>query len=198
MNSLARAIQRAISHFEREGRPFALVGGLAVSARTEPRFTRDADFAVAVSNDKEAEAMVRRFSASGYRIVTLVEQEAVSRLATVRLSLAEDPSTDVVVDLLFASSGIEREVAEAADTFEIMENLMVPVSQLGHLLALKILSRDDQNRPQDAADINSLIKVADDEELTRARDAVALIMQRGFHRNRDLATDLELAMARAE
>jgi hypothetical protein len=31
-------------------------------------------------------------------------------------------------------------------------------------------------------DIKSLIKVADDKELARARDAVALITQRGFHR----------------
>jgi len=33
----------------------ALVGGLAVSARTEPRFTRDLDVAVAVPDDAGAE-----------------------------------------------------------------------------------------------------------------------------------------------
>jgi hypothetical protein len=38
---------------------FALVGGLAVSARAEPRFTRDADLAVAVARDAEAEALIR-------------------------------------------------------------------------------------------------------------------------------------------
>jgi len=38
---------------------FALVGGLAVSARTEPRFTRDADIAVAVASDAEAEGLTR-------------------------------------------------------------------------------------------------------------------------------------------
>jgi hypothetical protein len=32
--------------------PFALVGGLAVSVRTEPRFTRDADFALAAAGDE--------------------------------------------------------------------------------------------------------------------------------------------------
>ena len=36
--------------------PFAVVGGLAVSARTEPRFTRDVDVAVAVANEAAAEA----------------------------------------------------------------------------------------------------------------------------------------------
>ena len=33
---------------------FALVGGLAVSARTEPRFTRDADLATAVAGGADA------------------------------------------------------------------------------------------------------------------------------------------------
>ena len=33
----------------------ALVGGIAVSTRTEPRFTRDLDFAVAVADDAAAE-----------------------------------------------------------------------------------------------------------------------------------------------
>ena len=35
----------------------ALVGGLAVSARAEPRFTRDVDLAVAVVSDDEAERL---------------------------------------------------------------------------------------------------------------------------------------------
>ena len=38
---------------------WALVGGLAVSARAEPRFTRDVDLAVAVEGDPEAESLVR-------------------------------------------------------------------------------------------------------------------------------------------
>jgi hypothetical protein len=41
------------------GVAFALVGGLAVSVRSEVRFTRDVDLAVAVSTDAEMEALVR-------------------------------------------------------------------------------------------------------------------------------------------
>ena len=40
------------------GASFAIVGGLAVGIRTEPRFTRDADMAVSVAGDQEAEALV--------------------------------------------------------------------------------------------------------------------------------------------
>ncbi|MBL8899776.1 MAG: hypothetical protein JNM84_19250 [Planctomycetes bacterium] len=48
---------------------FALVGGLAVSVRCEPRFTRDLDLAVAVASDLEAEALVREWIRGGYRIL---------------------------------------------------------------------------------------------------------------------------------
>jgi len=80
---------------------FALVGGLAVSARTEPRFTRDADLAVALAGDAEAEALIHRLRARDYGIEAVVEQEAAGRLATVRLtrsSMLQAP----VIDLLFA------------------------------------------------------------------------------------------------
>ena len=45
----------------RDGRwcaKFAIVGGLAVSARAEPPMTRDADLAIAVETDAEAEGIV--------------------------------------------------------------------------------------------------------------------------------------------
>jgi len=52
---------------------FALVGGLAVSVRTEPRFTRDADLAVALASDAEAQALIRELRAHDYRIDAIVE-----------------------------------------------------------------------------------------------------------------------------
>ena len=60
---------------------FALVGGLAVSARTEPRFTRDADIAVAVQNDAEAEDLVRSLHARGYSVGAVVEHSSAGRPA---------------------------------------------------------------------------------------------------------------------
>lgn len=84
---------------------WALIGGLAVSARAEPRFTRDVDVCVVVDDDAAAEATVRQLCGLGYVVDSLVEHRYVARLATVRLW---PPLRDgVVVDLLFASSGIE-------------------------------------------------------------------------------------------
>ncbi len=47
--------------------PFALVGGLAVSIRSEVRFTRDVDLAVTVTSDAAMEALVLDLAAAGYR-----------------------------------------------------------------------------------------------------------------------------------
>jgi hypothetical protein len=39
---------------------WAIIGGLAVSARTAPRFTQDIDFAVSVTGDTQAEWWLSR------------------------------------------------------------------------------------------------------------------------------------------
>lgn len=55
MTPLLEALRAIARDLDREGARWALVGGLAVSARTEPRFTRDLDVAVAVPDDGAAE-----------------------------------------------------------------------------------------------------------------------------------------------
>jgi len=43
-----QALEAATADLRELAAPFALVGGLAIAARAEPRMTRDVDFAVAV------------------------------------------------------------------------------------------------------------------------------------------------------
>jgi hypothetical protein len=74
---------------------------------------------------------------------------------------------------------------------EVVPNFIVPVASVGHLLALKILSRDDGRRPNDLADLHALLSVATPEDIETARAAVSLITDRGFNRERDLSPDLE-------
>jgi hypothetical protein len=173
---------------------WALVGGLAVSVRTEPRFTRDVDLVIA--GDQAAEQAVHALQRRGYRILALLEHEAAGRLATARLAPKGEGEAGSVLDVLFASSGIELEVAEAAEPLEILPGLRVPVASVGHLLALKLLSRDDRTRPQDQVDVVKLLSVAQPPDLDAARSAVALIHSRGFQRGRDLARDLERLITR--
>jgi predicted nucleotidyltransferase len=174
---------------------WAVVGGLAVSARTEPRFTRDVDLVIAVSDDQGAEQAVHSLQRRGYHVHALVEQEAAGRLATARLVPPGEGETGGVLDVLFASSGIESEIAEAAEALEILPGLRVPVASVGHLLALKLLSRDDRTRPQDRVDLGALLRVATPADLEEARHSLALIHARGFQRGRDLFRDLEQLIA---
>jgi len=72
----------------------------------------------------------------------------------------------VFIDLLFASSGIEEELAAAAVRVD-----GVPVGTIGHLLALKVLS-ESERRLQDRIDIRHLAAVASEGDW-RANDAFA-------------------------
>jgi hypothetical protein len=142
-----------------------------------------------VADDDAAESLVRRLLALRYRLLATVE-DAVGRLATVRLGTTSEPAANVVVDLLFASCGIEPEIAESAEAIEILPGLVVPVATTAHLIAMKLLARDDDRRPQDGSDLRALVEAASDKDLEDARDAIELITHRGFNRNRDLAAEL--------
>ena len=195
MNHLESVLRAAALDLAALRLRWAVVGGLAVSARTEPRFTRDVDLVIAVSDDHSAEQAVHSLQRRGYHVHALVEQEAAGRLATARLIPPGEDEAGVVLDVLFASSGIEPEIADAAEVLEILPGLRVPVASAGHLLALKLLSRDDGTRPQDRIDLGALLRVATPADLDEARHGVALIHARGFQRERDLSRDLEQLIA---
>lgn len=194
MTPLGSTLREILAALDRASVRGALIGGLAVSVRTEPRFTRDVDLAVAVPGDAAAEELVRSLVGAGFQLDTIIEQDAVGRLATARMR----PSTTdgSVVDLLFASSGIEPDIVAAAEVLEVLTGVAVPVAQTGHLIALKVLARDDVGRPQDLLDLRALVAVADGRQLELARVACEAILARGFARGRDLVADLAMITAR--
>lgn len=177
-------LRRVLGDVESLRARYALVGGHAVSVRTEPRFTRDLDLAVAVRSDREAEALVSELGGRGYRIVAVVEQEATGRLATVRLEHGSAPG--LMVDLLFATAGIEPETVDGSTMVSMAPGLAVPVASVGHLLALKVLSIDDRTRPQDRLDLAALLRIAKADDLRIAAQAMNTIRERGCDRGRDL------------
>lgn len=188
--ALAQLARDLAGHRQR----FALVGGIAVSVRAEPRLTRDLDVAIAVEGDAQAEALIRALIADGYGSSAIVEQEHADRLAAIRL-LAHGDAKGVLVDLLFASSGIEPEIVDAADSIEVFPELVVPVARVGHLVVLKLLARDDRHRPQDADDLRALRRVADAAAIELARESARLVAARGFARGRDLTAALDAWVA---
>jgi len=187
---LHRLVARVVADLGAQTDRFALVGGLAVSVHVEARFTRDLDLAVAVSSDDEAQALIQSLTKLGYTVEAVLEHQAAGRLATARLLAPEESESGANVDLLFASSGIEPEIAAEAAPAELPGGVLVPVARPGHLVVLKILSADETNRPQDRVDLANLLRVCSEGELERARRGASLVVGRGFARGRDIEGDL--------
>lgn len=188
MNRLERALSRLAADLTALDLRWAVVGGLAVSVRARPRITWDLDVAVSVATDRDAERVVLQLRDRGYSDRpedAVLEHKETGRLAAVRLVPPRDYDEGLGVDLLFASSGVEAEVSAEADLIETFEGLFVPVAQLGHLLALKVLA----GRPRDAEDCKALIASATARDLRQALDTLDLIERRGFHRGKDLAAE---------
>jgi hypothetical protein len=179
---LHRALIQLSSDLDGLGARWALVGGLALAAHVEARTTRDLDVAVSVAGDREAEQFVRGLRSKGYLEHTLIEQEKTGRLATVRFGAPGEGPDGLVVDLLFASSGIEPEIVAEAETLEVLPGLLLPVARVGHLIAMKILAA----RPRDLEDVEHLLAIADRGEVDRVRHALRVIRERDYDRGQDL------------
>lgn len=196
MSALESALRQATADLVARGTRFALVGGLAVSARAEPRFTRDVDLAVAVDSDAEAEGLVRSLLARGYRVLAQVEHDDAGLLATVRLAVPSGGEPEgVVVDLLFASSGIEEALVATAEPLEVFAGLTVPVASVPALLALKILA-SDARRPQDLVDARALLDHAGPDQVQQARELLRQVQERGFGRGKRLVAELDALLDR--
>lgn len=188
-------LQKVLIRLETDARAlnlhWALIGGLAVSARAEPRTTQDLDVAVAVGGDREAERVTADFQARGYTLDSVLEHLHSGRLATVRLLAPGQRPGGYIVDLLFASSGVEPEIVAMAESLEVLPGLDVPVATVGHLLALKVLA----SRAKDLDDIERLMNVATAVDLETARETLTLIVERGYARDKDVQTSFAEILA---
>jgi predicted nucleotidyltransferase len=178
---LAPVLRELATHLEQLGLEFAIVGGIAASARGEPRFTRDIDVAVAVSGDDQAERLLFQLGGLGYVVRATVEHDAAGRLATARLQHA----SGIVCDLIFATCGIEAEIIGEAEPLDVFDDLPVMTATTEGLLAMKVLSATER-RPRDAEDIRTLLHAKPNYDEGRLLELLALIEGRGFHRQQDL------------
>ena len=126
----------------------------------------------------------------------MLEQTATGRIGNGTTVTTGEWPDGAVLDLLFASCGIEPEVVAAATPSPLFPGLVAPVAQIGHLIALKVLSRNDDTRPQDIVDLRALIVEATPDDLEMARAALDLITERGYNRDKDLQADYAALLAR--
>lgn len=167
MTRLEKALAELAHSLRELGVTHALVGGLAVSVRAEPRTTRDIDVVVAVATDAEAERVTSRLRTLGYGIGEFLEETTSGRLSTVRITTPQEGDFGVVVDLIFFSSGLEQGIASRAEELEVAPGVVMPVAKLEDLLVTKVLA----GRYQDFADVHSLLAHASvgEREVTLAR-----------------------------
>jgi predicted nucleotidyltransferase len=187
MTTVDAALRAAAASLDAVGARWAVIGGVAVSFRTEPRSTRDVDFAIAAADDDGAENLIFHLRSHGYRDYNppaVFEQDHNGRLSTMRLV---GHRSDVAVDLLFASSGIEAEIVASATRLEVLPRVKAPVASTGHLIAMKVLA----GRNKDLDDLENLIAAASPADLAVAREAVRLIQTRGYSHGQNLPVALE-------
>jgi len=154
---------------------WALIGALAVGVYGEPRTTKDIDIAVVVANKAEQEALVNEFVKRGYGPPQLLWHAMPAHKLGNRLQVRGNVPNPTVVDLLFSSSGIENEVVTRAQKLEVFPGLEIPVASRGHLIAMKVLSKDDFDRIRDNSDLQQLVNGASEIDLDEARAALDLM-----------------------
>lgn len=174
--------------------PFAVVGGLAVGARAEPRFTADVDVALSVVDDTEAEKVISRIIHLGYRPIMELDQDAVGRLATMRLVAPSDKAFieegRPIVDVICATCGIEQELVGDATIAPLFPGIQLPTATVPYLIAMKLLSESDQ-RMKDRWDLQSLFGVALADDVAMVPSLIDLMVQRGYGRDMDLPGKFE-------
>ncbi len=112
------------------------------------------------------------------------------------MRLIKGEEVSILVDLLFASSGIELEIDADAEPIEVFPRVIIKTATLPALLALKVLAADSDNCPQDIIDIKYLLAEASDRDLERADELLRLIDMRGYDRGKNLAKDFASFKAR--
>jgi hypothetical protein len=177
--SFERALIRLHADLAALGVDWALVGGLAVTFRSAPRFTRDIDLAVAVVEGADSDRLIRGLRDRGYRHLSgrsLFEADD-EPLRELRFNSPEG----VRVDLILAWSGIEHEIVESAELFPTGP-ISVPVCRIEHLLATKIHAHRDKDGP----DARGILQILSPQEIVRVRELLDLIARRSFVDGRKL------------
>ena len=127
---------------------FAVIGGIAVIYRGEPRFTADIDLVVLLDVD-EALSLVRDLGPSPFEPLFPDVEEIVQKAFLLPL---RHTTTDVTVDCALGMTGFERQVVERATPVGVGETEL-PVATAEDLILLKLLAA----RPRDTEDAHRIV-----------------------------------------
>jgi len=133
---------------ETHGIRFALIGGLAVSLRGQPRMTVDVDLVILADID-QALRLAQELSSTPFEPLFPGVEEVVARSFILPL---RHRATGIRVDVAIGMSGFERQAVSRATKVTIGD-VRVPVVAVEDLLVMKALA----GRPQDEQDIRGLV-----------------------------------------
>jgi len=176
------------------GRSWALVGGLALGVHARPRATLDADIALVVRDDADADRFAKALQARDYVVLEAGVHPTLGHFTAIRVVSPVRAGGRLVVDFMFATTGVEREIVASAERLAVTRDLTVPVATRGHLIAMKVLS-EGKDRPQDSVDLQQLLQRATTADLDEARTALRMIREREHDCGKDLLGALESAVA---
>jgi hypothetical protein len=123
--------------------PFAVIGGIAVSVRGEPRFTADIDAVIGIDIDR-ALALLAGLERSSFAPLFAEAADVVKKSFILPLRHRQ---TRIKVDLAVGLTGFERKLIVRAQSVDFGA-VRVPVATSEDLLIMKVLA----GRPRDLED----------------------------------------------
>lgn len=144
------AIQRLVRELDDHQIPYAIIGGVAVSVRAVPRYTKDVDAVLWVGEDgweEILESITRRG----------LKPKAVDPIRFARqnrlLLLTDQDGTEI--DLSFGALPFEEEMIRNAEPIEIGDGCTASVATAEALVIMKAIAW----RPKDQQDIRDIVEV---------------------------------------
>jgi len=165
---LLQALKAAIDWLEDCGVARAVVGGIAASIYGRPRATRDIDV-VAIAEGMNWAELVNRGSNYG---IWPRQEDALDFARTSRVILLEHRPTGVEIDLSIAGIAFEIEMVNSAKLIDLA-GVSIPVARPDDILIMKSLAL----RPRDIADIEAILTVQENLDLTRIRNVISEFSQ---------------------
>jgi len=145
---LQKTLVDAVNFLDTEGVPYALIGGLAVSLRGQPRMTADVAMVI-LADVPRSLALVRGLEATSFKPLFDDVAEVVQKALILPL---RHRVTNVKVDLALGLSGFERQTLARAERLSLA-GAMIAVATAEDLLIMKVLA----GRPQDDQDAQGLV-----------------------------------------
>lgn len=145
---LQQTLVDAVKFLDAERVPYALIGGLAVSLRGQPRMTADVDLVI-LADVPRSLALARGLEGTDFRPLFDDVAQVVQKSFILPL---RHRTTNVKVDLALGLSGFEQQIMSRAERLSLA-GTEIAVATAEDLLIMKILA----GRPQDEQDIQGLM-----------------------------------------